>query len=133
MTAYNFFLRDQHLKTTKELEEKAKNDSADGEKKKVEPRTKAEFQRLSKEFGQRWKSIESGELAKYKKLAEEDTARYHREMEEFYKDEISALCMGSNEGDASGGTGNIAGAASNNPDLSLFAGANMGASPSTLR
>lgn len=29
---------------------------------------------------------------RYKKLADEDTKRYHAQMEDFYKDEITALC-----------------------------------------
>ena len=36
MTAYNFFLRDQHLKTTKELEEKARREEAAEQKKVAE-------------------------------------------------------------------------------------------------
>ena len=36
--------------------------------------------------------IHNDALCRYKKLADEDTKRYHAQMEDFYKDEITALC-----------------------------------------
>lgn len=63
MTAYNYFLREMHVEASKKLEaqnaerKKAADDKNAG-------RSKEEFQRLSKEFGERWRSISPEEHAK---------------------------------------------------------------------
>lgn len=70
MTAYNYFLRACHDEASKKLEaEKAerKKAAADGcadDVDKNEGRSKEEFQRLSKEFGERWRNISPEEHAK---------------------------------------------------------------------
>ena len=63
MTAYNYFLREMHVEASKKLEAQnaERKKSADD---KNAGRSKEEFQRLSKEFGERWRSISPEEHAK---------------------------------------------------------------------
>ena len=66
MTAYNYFLRACHDEASKKLEaERAERKKAGADDDdKNEARSKEEFQRLSKEFGQRWRDISPEEHAK---------------------------------------------------------------------
>ena len=70
MTAYNYFLRQMHVEASKKLEAQnaeRKKAAAEGDAvadDKNAGRSKEEFQRLSKEFGERWRSISPEEHAK---------------------------------------------------------------------
>ena len=70
MTAYNYFLREMHVEASKKLEAQnaerkkaAAEGGADADDKNA-ARSKEEFQRLSKEFGERWRNISPEEHAK---------------------------------------------------------------------
>jgi len=63
MTAYNYFLREMHVEASKKQEaQNAERKMAADDKNAG--RSKEEFQRLSKEFGERWRSISPEEHAK---------------------------------------------------------------------
>ncbi|KAL3815497.1 hypothetical protein ACHAXA_006194 [Cyclostephanos tholiformis] len=47
------------------------------------PHGKIGFENLAKEIGKRWQQLKPEEIEKFKKLADEDMARYKREMETF--------------------------------------------------
>jgi hypothetical protein len=70
MTAYNYFLRACHDEASKKLEaeraerKKAAADGGADDDDKNDARSKEEFQRLSKEFGERWRNISPEEHAK---------------------------------------------------------------------
>ena len=42
--------------------------------------------------------VATSQHLRYKKLADEDTKRYHAQMEDFYRDEITALCTVDDDG-----------------------------------
>lgn len=54
----------------------------------------ASFEDIGRLIGERWRNIEPDDLAKYKELAEADTTRYKKEVDQFYKDELSLMCLG---------------------------------------
>ena len=51
------------------------------------PRGRIGFEDLARQIGERWKKVESDEMAKYKAFAAEDMARYKKEMEAFLSKE----------------------------------------------
>jgi hypothetical protein len=61
-------------------------DDLDENCKKI-PRGRIGFEDLARQIGERWKKIESDEMAKYKAFAAEDMARYKKEMEAFLSKE----------------------------------------------
>lgn len=138
MTAYNFFFRDQHRKIVKEgvseteeasnkkssekdasgssskaqdasSKKRKRTDSSHGANGTKKPK-KITFEDLGRTIGQRWKSINKEELARYTKLAKEDSKRYRREMEKFYKEETAAIFMGYTGDNSGGGMANNANA-----------------------
>jgi len=73
--------------------------------KRKTPHGKIGFESLAKTIGARWKELSSDRLEHYKKLADEDSERYAREMEEFNKkveSEKEAALTGGGENGAVG-------------------------------
>lgn len=56
------------------------------------------YAEIGRIIGQRWRSIEEDDLAKYKEMAKQDSERYRDEMKTFYQDELTLMCLGHNDG-----------------------------------
>ena len=82
----NFFFRDERAKI---LAEAGKANSGD------ETKTTS-FEDIGRIIGKRWRNIGDQELAAYKKMAAEDSTRYRDEMDKYYKDELTLMCLGHN-------------------------------------
>ncbi len=61
-----------------------------GEDGKKIPHGKIGFENLAKEIGRRWQQLKPDEMEKFKKLADEDMARYKRDMETFLAKEAQS-------------------------------------------
>lgn len=77
----NFFFQEERAKILKVSEEKCEG-------------VAMTFEDIGRIIGKRWREINSEELARYKEMAEKDRARYKEEMELFYKDELTLMCLG---------------------------------------
>lgn len=105
LSAYNLFFRDERERILNDISKKEDGDDTEsnkdeeqeeeggggaegdanttGTKPKKKPHGKIGFESLAKLIGKRWQELESVEVDKYKKLAEEDAKRYKAEMEVF--------------------------------------------------
>ncbi|KAL3795426.1 hypothetical protein ACHAWO_007674 [Cyclotella atomus] len=113
LSAYNLFFKDERERilndipkkeeddadnagSNKEEEEKEEEGGGEGDanaigvKPKKKPHGKIGFESLAKLIGKRWQELESVEVDKYKKLAEEDAKRYKAEMEVFLTKEANS-------------------------------------------
>jgi hypothetical protein len=72
-----------------EIEEEGEDDKGNDDLDENDKKSKGRigFENLARQIGERWKKVESEEMAKYKAFAAEDMARYKKEMEVFMSKE----------------------------------------------
>jgi hypothetical protein len=72
-----------------EIEEEGEDNKGDDDLDENDKKSRGRigFENLARQIGERWKKVESEEMAKYKAFAAEDMARYKKEMEVFMSKE----------------------------------------------
>ena len=69
---------------------------------KKKPHGMISFQDLNKEISRRWKLVDPADLARYKEMSKEDTARFRREMKEYQEEQGIAMGLIEEKTTASG-------------------------------
>ena len=103
LSAYNWFFKyersrileslDKDKKDQEDAKEDAKEQGEENKKGDEKPHGKISFESLAKTIGERWDKLDKDELARYKELAEKDTKRYKKEMNEFLAKSKKAVVL----------------------------------------